>query len=212
MHGSKKDFVILAAGLPDLKIDFDADIRHVPLISNKATHWRKYMSKVYLWSLTEYDQVFHIEADCFAIRNPETHGVFKAKRFIYTHGPYSPLNAARFILQPSEEIFQELHSLAIDYPFSKETGWEEYGDFSNRYWRNGEPSKWTFYAADDEQGLFFYYFILKKEMAANNKRLLNCISHSCRIKTPEKPTGWLEVVKRYKMEDEVKIIDEYYAT
>jgi hypothetical protein len=207
MYHSKIDFLLLACDMPDLEIDFDAEIRHVPKIP-----FGQFYSKFNCWNLTDYDKVCYLDADTFAIGNPDEQ-VFQAKEFTYRGAKGSPLNGGRFVLKPSKTTYQELYNLAKAKNFNKATGWEGCGSFQVSHWRGGEPSDWDFTCAKDDQGLFLYYFHVKRQIAQRHPATFQRLKHSPCLhrgeKGPRFHPAWQQIVKKYNMVDEVR---EYYHT
>ncbi|HEY1067894.1 MAG TPA: hypothetical protein VGE52_17355 [Pirellulales bacterium] len=128
-----------------------------------SAYWRGNASKIYAWSLFEFERVLFLDADCWLKSSLDAVFGLHAS-FICCPGPESPMNAARMLLRPNPETYQDLLGLVNDGRFDADHGWNEYGEF---VWpayasspRPNQRSDWRFNAAENDQGLFWYYFHL----------------------------------------------------
>jgi hypothetical protein len=127
------------------------------------------LSKVRIWRHTEYDRVILLDADCFFKLHEKRP---KLEQFNYKPfsapkgGNFAPLHAAKFLLQPSAEIYEDLVNLILHNDFSPKAGWRNYGPCPE--WHGEGFRDWKWFSAPATQGLFYYYFkLLHNELNHN---------------------------------------------
>lgn len=132
--------------------------------ARSGAYWRGNLSKLHAWNLLQFEKVLFLDADCWL--QADATPCFDLPSFTCCPGPEAPMNGARMLLKPDRDTFYDLLSIADEYRFSPDSGWNEVGAFKWPSYPNSpkpdQLSDWRFNAAENDQGLFWYYFGLMK--------------------------------------------------
>ena len=135
--------------------------------------------KFAIFNLTEYRQVMYLDSDLMPMNNLDylmqqaDHGFLKPNIMIASNR--EPANGGMFIVRPNQTVYQHIQSiirtwgdrLAKSQEWDELVGWGHVIEPPDCWETNNHHNrgiKWTFWAANADQGFFYYYckYVLKE--------------------------------------------------